>query len=145
MSIAVREKRPEEDVRVWLVLAPLMLGALTYGVLGAVVVPALPLLQRDLHTNENGATWLLTAYFLAAAAATAVVGRLGDMVGKRRMLLIVLSVMAAGQLVCATADSLAPESPDVRCRGSRAGSSRWRSGSSGTSSRASASRRASAR
>ncbi|WP_406636664.1 MFS transporter [Amycolatopsis sp. WGS_07] len=110
MSITARETRPPDGgVKVGLVLAPLMLGALTYGVLGSVVVPALPLLQRDLHTNETGATWLLTAYFLAAAAATAVVGRLGDLFGKRRMLLIVLCVMAVGQLVCAVSDSLAPE------------------------------------
>ncbi|MFF2554979.1 MFS transporter [Nocardia sp. NPDC058058] len=98
-----------DEIRVWPVLVPLMLGTLTYGVLGSVVVPALPLLQRDLHTNENGATWLLTAYFLAAAAATAVIGRLGDMFGKRRMLLIVLAVMAAGGLVCAVSNSLGLE------------------------------------
>ncbi|MFG1796749.1 MFS transporter [Nocardia sp. NPDC049149] len=112
MSIAAtgtRTRPPETEVNVGLVLAPLMLGALAYGVLGSVVVPALPLLQRDLHTSENGITWLLTAYFLAAAAATAVIGRLGDMFGKRRMLLLVLAVMAAGGLVCAVSNSLAPE------------------------------------
>ncbi|MFI1920117.1 MFS transporter [Nocardia sp. NPDC020380] len=78
-----------------------MLGVLVYGVLGTVVTPALTLLQHDLHTSVGGVTWLLTAYLLAAAVSTAVLGRLGDMFGKRRMLLVALMLMAAGTLVSA--------------------------------------------
>ncbi|KAA8885747.1 MFS transporter [Nocardia colli] len=82
-------------------VAALMLGVLVYGVLGTVVTPALTLLQNDLHTSVGGVTWLLTAYLLAAAVSTAVLGRLGDMFGKRRMLLVALTLMAAGALVSA--------------------------------------------
>lgn len=84
----------------WMVGA-LMLGVLVYGVLGTVVTPALTLLQSELHTSVGGVTWLLTAYLLAAAVSTAVLGRLGDMFGKRRMLLVALALMAAGTVVSA--------------------------------------------
>jgi len=92
-----------------LVLGSLMLGAFAYGVLGVVMVPALPLFQADLSTNETGVTWLLTAFFLSAAGSTAVLGRLGDMYGKRRMLLLTLATLAVGSLISAVSSSLAPE------------------------------------
>jgi len=88
-------------------LAVLSLGAIAYGVLSAVVIPALPRLQRDLHTSENGVAWLLTAYLLAASVGTSILGRLGDMFGKKRMLVWTLGILAAGTLMAAVTDSLA--------------------------------------
>ncbi len=55
--------------------------------LSSSVVPALPTIQHALHTNETGITWLLTAYLLSASVGTAILGRLGDMYGKERLLL----------------------------------------------------------
>jgi AraC-like DNA-binding protein len=83
-----------------------MLGSFAYGVLGVVMVPALPLFESVLHTNETGATWLLTAFFHSAAGSTAILGRLGDMYGKRRVLLITLAILAAGTLISAVSSSL---------------------------------------
>jgi MFS family permease len=83
-----------------------MLGTLAYGVLGTIIVPALPLFERVLHTSETGVTWLITGYLLGTAAATAVLGRLGDTFGKRRMLLVTLAVLAIGTLVSAVSDSI---------------------------------------
>ena len=102
-----REHNPH--TRVSLMIGPLMLGAMAYGVLGPVVVPALPLIEGILRTSETGATWLLTVYLLAAAAATAIVGRLGDMFGKRRALMVTLAVLCLGTLISATTSSLALE------------------------------------
>ena len=50
-----------------LILAVLALAGLSYAVLSSSVVPALPTMQRELHTSETDVTWLLTAYLLAAA------------------------------------------------------------------------------
>jgi len=61
------------------------------------VVPALPTMQRALHTSVTGITWLLTAYLLAASVGTAILGRLGDMYGKERLLLYTLVILAAGR------------------------------------------------
>src|SRR5271168_574193 len=89
-----------------LILGPLMLGTLAYGVLGTIIVPALPFFEGVLHTSETGVTWLITAYLLGAAAATAVLGRLGDMFGKRRMLMITLVVLVIGTLISAVSDTI---------------------------------------
>ena len=94
------------ETNVRLILAPLMLGTLAYGVLGTIIVPALPLFERVLHTSETGVTWLITGYLLGAAAATAVLGRMGDLFGKRRMLMATLAVLAVGTLISAVSDSI---------------------------------------
>ena len=70
-------------------------------------MPALPTIQHDLHATETGVTWLLTGYLLSASVGTAIIGRLGDMYGKERLLLWTLVVLAAGTLLAAVSHSLA--------------------------------------
>jgi MFS family permease len=89
-----------------LILAVLSLGGLAYAMLSSSVVPALPTLQHALHTSETGVTWLLTAYLLSASVGTAILGRLGDMYGKERLLLVTLVILAAGTLLAAVSSSL---------------------------------------
>ena len=70
------------------------------------MIPALPTIQRDLHTTETGVAWLLTGYLLSASVATSIIGRLGDMYGKERLLLYTLMVLAAGTLLGALSHTL---------------------------------------
>jgi EmrB/QacA subfamily drug resistance transporter len=70
------------------------------------VVPALPEIQRSLHASESAVGWVLTSYLLSASIATPIIGRLGDMHGKERMLMIVLLALAFGTLISAVASSL---------------------------------------
>jgi EmrB/QacA subfamily drug resistance transporter len=70
------------------------------------VAPALPAIQQDLHTTTTGVTWVLTIYLLTASIATPVLGRLGDMFGKERMLVLVLVMFALGSLVAALSHSI---------------------------------------
>ena len=88
-------------------LAVLALGSLSYAVLSGAVIPALPTFQHDLHTSETGVTWILTAYLLAASVGTSILGRLGDMYGKERVLLWTLVILGVGTLLSAVANSLA--------------------------------------
>ncbi|ONK09896.1 MFS transporter [Streptomyces sp. MP131-18] len=74
----------------------------------ALVVPLIPELPQLLDTTAANASWIVTVTLLAGAVATPVVGRLGDLSGKRRMLLACLAVLVVGSLICALADSLAP-------------------------------------
>jgi EmrB/QacA subfamily drug resistance transporter len=87
-------------------LVILMLGALAYSLAQTMIVPALPEIQRDVHTTPQNATWLLTAFLLSSSVATPLLGRLGDMYGKERLLLIALTVFGAGSLVAALGHSL---------------------------------------
>ena len=88
-----------------LILAVLSIGGLAYAMLSSSVVPALPTMQRALHVNETEIAWLLTAYLLSASVGTAILGRLGDMYGKERLLLVTLVILAAGTLLAAVSNS----------------------------------------
>jgi EmrB/QacA subfamily drug resistance transporter len=101
-------RHPEEPIRARpnLILAVLSLAGLAYAVLSSAVIPALPTIQHDLHTTETGVTWLLTGFLLSASVGTAIIGRLGDMYGKERLLLWTLLVLAVGTLIAAVANTL---------------------------------------
>src|SRR5438046_1498091 len=88
------------------VLAVLSLGGISYALLQSLVVPALPQIQQSLHTSEGAVGWVLTAFLLSASVATPIIGRLGDMYGKERLLMIVLLMLALGTLISAVASSL---------------------------------------
>src|SRR3977135_501253 len=89
-----------------MILAVLSLGGISYALLQSLVVPALPQIQTSLHTTESAVGWVLTAYLLSASVATPIIGRLGDMYGKERLLIIVLVMLAVGTLISAVASSL---------------------------------------
>jgi MFS family permease len=72
------------------------------------VIPLVPRLPTLLNASAADTTWAITATLLAAAVATPVMGRLGDMYGKRRLLLISLALMVAGSVVAALSGALVP-------------------------------------
>jgi EmrB/QacA subfamily drug resistance transporter len=91
-----------------LILGVTALAGLAYSVLSSAVIPALPSIQHSLGASETGVTWLLTGYLLSASVATSIIGRLGDMYGKERLLLITLGILGAGTVVSALSTSLGP-------------------------------------
>ncbi len=82
------------------------LAALAFALAQTTLIPAIPELQGALNTDESGVTWTLTGYLLSAAVFTPVVGRLGDIYGKRRMLVISLAAFAIGSSFSALTSSL---------------------------------------
>lgn len=70
------------------------------------IVPLVPLLPAILDSSAGDASWAVTATLLAAAVVTPISGRLGDMFGKRRVLLVSLGSLLAGSLVCAMTSDL---------------------------------------
>jgi MFS family permease len=77
-------------------------GALTH----TLVLPLLPILPETLGTSPAATSWVATVTLLAGAVTNPVVGRLGDMFGKRRMLIVSLVMLVVGSLVGAVAGSL---------------------------------------
>jgi MFS family permease len=96
----------QRQIRPNVILVVLSIAALAYAVLSSAVIPALPILQRELHASETGVTWLLTGFLLSASVGTAIIGKLGDMYGKQRLLVWTLIVLAAGTLLAAVSGSL---------------------------------------
>jgi EmrB/QacA subfamily drug resistance transporter len=86
--------------------ALLAIAGVSYALLQSLVAPALPDIQHALHTSENSVSWVLTAYLLTASVATPLIGRLGDMYGKERLLMIVLALLSVGTVISALASSL---------------------------------------
>jgi MFS family permease len=89
-----------------LILAVLALAGTTFALLQSVVVPALPQIERALGVGGAGGAWILTANLLSTAVLTPILGRLGDMHGKERVLIGVIAALAVGTLICALAPSL---------------------------------------
>ncbi|WEH42096.1 MFS transporter [Streptomyces sp. AM 2-1-1] len=84
----------------------LAFAGITVAVMQTLLVPVIKDLPALLHTAQSNATWVMTATLLAGAVSTPIMGRLGDLHGKRRMLLASLTVMVIGSLVCAFTDDL---------------------------------------
>jgi EmrB/QacA subfamily drug resistance transporter len=89
-----------------LTLAVLSNGVAAFGLLQSLVLPALPTIQRSLHTSQDTVTWVLTGYLLSASIFTPIIGRVGDVIGKKRVLVVTLGALALGSLLAALADSI---------------------------------------
>jgi len=89
-----------------LTLAVLAISGLSFALLQTMVAPALPAIQKEYGASTTAVTWVLTVYLLSASIATPLLGRLGDMFGKNRLLVIVLLILGAGTLIAALSNSL---------------------------------------
>ncbi|WP_410667487.1 MFS transporter [Amycolatopsis sp. cmx-4-68] len=98
----------EASPRANLVVAVLALAGITVSLMQTLVIPLIPALPGLLHASAADATWAITATLLAGAVATPTMGRLGDMYGKRRMLLVSLGALVAGSAIGALSDTLVP-------------------------------------
>ncbi|WP_370181086.1 MFS transporter [Rhodococcus wratislaviensis] len=99
---------PTPAVRPGGLVAVLAFTGIVAALMQTLVVPLIGDLPRLLDTTASNASWVITATLLAGAVATPVTGRLGDLYGKRRMMLICTVPLVLGSVVCALATSLAP-------------------------------------
>ena len=84
----------------------LAFGALDFGLKQSIVVPALPVLATHYGASLASVGWLLTGFLLMGIVAVPLLGRLGDLFGKRLFLLVALAAFGIGSLICALADSI---------------------------------------
>ncbi len=82
-------------------LAVLSAGGMSYALLQSAVAPALPDFQKALGASETQTAWILTSYLLSASVATPIIGRLGDIHGKKRVLVAVLAMLGVGTFISA--------------------------------------------
>ncbi|MEV4561027.1 MFS transporter [Kitasatospora sp. NPDC049285] len=81
-------------------------GAGVYALLQSLITPALPIVQQAMHTSQSTVTWVMTAYLLSASVFTPILGRVGDLVGKKRTLVAALVALLVGCLVAAVAPNI---------------------------------------
>jgi MFS family permease len=88
------------------VLAVLAVSVCGYSLAATQLLPALPVLQAHFHASASATAWVFTAYKLVAAPATPLAGRMGDMYGRRRLLITALSVFSCASVASAFAQNL---------------------------------------
>jgi MFS family permease len=117
------------------VFVGLQLGMLVSTLDGTIVATALPSIVHDLG-GVSGITWVVTAYLLAQVATMPLYGKIGDLYGRKRVLLVAIGLFTVGSMACGVSHSMGSSSRRGRCRDWAAAASvcsRWRS--SATSSR----------
>ncbi|WP_260478003.1 MFS transporter [Nonomuraea sp. WAC 01424] len=90
------------------VVSVMAVAGIVASLMQTLVVPLVGELPRMLHSTASDASWVITVTLLAGAVTTPVTGRLGDLYGKRRMMLVCTAPLIAGSVTCALAGSLAP-------------------------------------
>jgi MFS family permease len=90
------------------IVAVLAFAGIVVSLMQTLVIPIVPELPKLLNASASDTAWAVTATLLAAAVATPIAGRLGDMYGKRRMLLTSIALLTAGSIIVALSDSLTP-------------------------------------
>jgi EmrB/QacA subfamily drug resistance transporter len=88
----------------WIALIVLCAGFLMIILDQTIVNVALPSIQTDLHFSQSALAWVVNAYLIAFGGLLLLVGRLGDLIGRRRIFLAGLTVFTTASLVCGLAD-----------------------------------------
>ena len=89
----------------WMALYVLCVGVLMIVLDATIVNVALPSIQQDLGFSQSNLAWVVNAYLIAFGGLLLLAGRLGDLIGRRRVFLIGVAVFSAASLLCATAQS----------------------------------------
>lgn len=99
---------PQPTARTGGVVATLAFAGTVAAVMQTLVTPLIAELPQLLNTSSSNATWVITVTLLVSAVCVPVSGRLGDLLGKRRMLLVCSVPLFVGSVVCALASSVVP-------------------------------------
>jgi EmrB/QacA subfamily drug resistance transporter len=87
-------------------LALLTVAGISFAIMQTLVVPALPHFQREFNTSASWVTWIATGFLLSSSVLTPILGKLGDSLGKKRMLVIALGIFGLASFGAAAAWSL---------------------------------------
>jgi EmrB/QacA subfamily drug resistance transporter len=105
-STAVEQQAASERRR-WIALAVLCLGQLMMVLDATIVNVALPSIQRELHFSQSNLTWVINGYLITFGGLLLLAGRMGDLVGRKKVFLAGLVVFTLSSIVCGVAGSQA--------------------------------------
>ncbi len=93
------------DRKRWIALYVLCAGVLMIVIDATIVNVALPSIQDDLGFSQSNLAWVVNAYLIAFGGLLLLAGRIGDLIGQRRIFLVGLTVFTVASLMCALAQS----------------------------------------
>jgi len=96
---------PLDHAAIRAIMLGIMLAMFLSALEQTIVAPALPTIGRTLGDVEN-LSWVVTAYLLANTAATPLFGKLSDIHGRRRMMLVAVIIFIVGSVACALAPNM---------------------------------------
>ena len=96
---------PNGERRRWIALAVLCLGQLMMVLDATIVNVALPSIQHDLHFSQGNLTWVMNGYLITFGGFLLLSGRLGDLVGRKKVFLVGLILFTAASIFCGVATS----------------------------------------
>ncbi len=105
--IQTREQPATSERRRWLALAVLCLGQLMMVLDATIVNVALPSIQRDLHFTQSNLTWVINGYLITFGGFLLLAGRMGDLIGRKRVFLAGLVLFTAASVLCGVAQGQA--------------------------------------
>jgi len=91
--------------RRWIALIVVCLAMLMNALDGSIVNVALPSIQHDLHFSQSSLTWVVDAYLIAFGSFLLLAGRLGDLLGRKKVFLSGVALFTFASLLCALAPS----------------------------------------
>ena len=93
------------SVGAWKVVAILSLIATMVTYAETMLIPAIPDLIRDFHVSYNASSWLITVYLLTGAVMTPIAGKLSDIYGRKKILLMIMIIYAIGVTIAASSNT----------------------------------------
>ena len=91
------------DRRRWVALVVVCLAMFMNALDGSIVNVALPDIQRSLHFSQSGLTWVVDAYLISFGSFLLMAGRLGDLVGRKKIFLAGVALFTVASIVCGSA------------------------------------------
>ena len=95
----------DDDRRRWMALYVLCAGVLMIVLDATIVNVALPSIETDLGFSQSNLAWVVNAYLIAFCGLLLLAGRIGDLIGQRRVFLVGLAVFTGASLLCALAQT----------------------------------------
>ncbi len=96
---------PTSDRRRWIALVVVCLAMLMNALDGSIVNVALPAIQHSLHFTQSGLTWVVDAYLISFGSFLLMAGRLGDLIGRKKVFLAGVSLFTLASIACGSAES----------------------------------------
>src|SRR4051812_40685317 len=100
MTATTHTQEPHTADTRWMALVVLCVGMLMIVLDATIVNVALPSIQADLGFSQSSLAWIVNAYRIALGGLLLLAGRLGDLIGQRRVFLAGLAIFTAASLVC---------------------------------------------
>jgi EmrB/QacA subfamily drug resistance transporter len=107
MSNSITAPSGTTDTRRWIALIVVCMAMLMSALDSSIVNVALPSIQRQLHFSQSNLTWVVDAYLIAFGSFLLLAGRLGDLLGRKKVFLSGVALFTASSLACALSQSQA--------------------------------------